>query len=466
MRTIAALALIGFSFSFSAAQAQDDPSPDAPSETKPLLRFSGSSALGARLIPNLGRGFLESSGYAEPVARRGEGPEDRSLSALDAEGEEVALSIVNGAPSAAFAAVRAGAADLGMAARLPGPSVPPQGLEAHVVGLDAVAVIVHPDNPLRSLTLAQIRSVFSGRVADWSRLDSSLSGPIRLLAGDEASGDSEVFKTLAMEGAAFARSIQRLPTNADLAAAVARDPQAIGFLGGATGGAKPLAVAQDCGLVAAPDAYGVKTEEYPLARRLMLYRNPAAAPPAAADFLAYAESAAAQPALKAAGLVDLEIMPSPRGYGDEAVRRTLLLADQAEVGFADMQEFARFASHPEAQRLSVTFRFAFGGSDLDERAAGDVERLAAYWRKLKQEQPRKRLALLGFTDSLGPHDQNRGLARNRARAVAERLERAGVKVDLFAGWGEIAPVACDWNSRGAVDESGQSRNRRVEIWTY
>ena len=64
------------------------------------------------------------------------------------------------------------------------------------------------------------------------------------------------------------------------------------------------------------------------------------------------------------------------------------------------------------------------------------------------------------------HVDNRWLARDRARAVAARLAEAGVKTDLVVGWGEIAPVACDWKGRGGVDEAGQSRNRRVEIWIY
>lgn len=474
MRKITALALACLCLDPDAAAAQSAPAaPEAAQDEAPSrpasLRFTGSDEMGARLIPDLGRRFLEASGYAETVERRGEGPEDRSLSALDAQGDEASLVVSIQGPNAVFPALRAGEADLGMVsrpARVPGAVAVSDRFTAHVIGLDAVAVVVHPDNPLRSLTLPQIRNVFSGRTADWSRLDSGLSGPIRLMVRNADSGSAETFRALAMEGAAVARSARRFATNADLAAAVSRDPQAIGFLGGAPGGARPLAIAQDCGLLAAPDAYSVKTEEYPLARRLLLYRDSEAAPSAAEAFVEFSQSAAARPALKAAGFVDLEIVPSASGYGDEAVRRTLLLSDQAEVGLADMQEFARFVSAPEAQRLSVTFRFAFGGSELDERATLDVSRLAEWWLAMKRERPRLRLAVLGFTDSLGPHDLNRGLARNRARAVADRLQRAGVKTDLLVGWGEVAPVACDWTSKGAVDEAGQSKNRRVEIWIY
>ncbi|MDD2867459.1 substrate-binding domain-containing protein [Neomegalonema sp.] len=462
--------MIALTCALLAPAAAAQPREAAQEETpRMLLRFAGSNAMGARLLPELGRAFLEASGYVEVLKRQGAAPEDLILSALSPEDEEVEIGIsAHGSP---FRALRAGTADLGMASR-PVRSADQEaaggsGLSAHVVALDAVTVVVHPDNPAKALSLAQLRDLFSGRTTDWSRIDPAFKGPVRLLVREADSGSADLFKSVVMEGRAFARSAESFASNADLAAAAAGDPLALGFLGGPPGAARPLALAQDCGLVSAPEPFALKTGEYPLARRLTLLRRSAGASQTAQDFVAFALSEAARPALAAAELTDLEVVASPRGYGDEAIRRSLLLADKEDVGLADMQDFARFAADPEARRLSVTFRFTFGGAELDENAARDVERLAAYWKALKQEQPRRRLAALGFTDSLGVHADNRWLARDRARAVAARLAAAGVKTDLVVGWGEIAPVACDWKAgRTGVDAAGQGRNRRVEIWIY
>src|SRR5690606_41819789 len=39
-----------------------------------------------------------------------------------------------------------------------------------VIGLDGIAVIVHPDNPIQTLDLDQIAQVFAGWITDWREL--------------------------------------------------------------------------------------------------------------------------------------------------------------------------------------------------------------------------------------------------------------------------------------------------------
>lgn len=475
MRRITALAL-ACAFLGSAAAAQETGIQETEAQeagapqAAPSLRFAGSNTIGARLIPELARLHLESSGHREILARQGETAEDRILSAVAPDGSEAAVAVSSHGSGTAFSALKAGAADLGMSSRPARPeeleAFAPSGLEAHVLGLDGVSVIVHPGNPVENLTLAQIREIFSGAAADWSAFAPGASGPIQVLARDANSGTYETFRSLAMGGEPMVETARRFESNADLAASVAKDPQAIGFVGGAPGGARPLAIRQDCGLISSPEAYALKTEEYPLSRRLFLYNDPTRTPAAAEAFVAFALSEAAAPALAASEFMDLEVVESAPGYGGEAIQRMVLLADKSDAGLGDMQAFARFAASPEARRLSVTFRFKFGSADLDERAAPDVQRLAAWWRGLKERQPQRRLAVLGFADGVGPYAVNRRLSLERARAVEAELAAAGLKADLAEGWGEIAPVACDWDAQGRLNELGQSKNRRVEVWIY
>ena len=57
----------------------------------------------------------------------------------------------------------------------------------------------------------------------------------------------------------------------DLSDSVIRDPFGIGYLGLAfVGDAKPLAI-DECELHYLPTSFDIKTEEYPLVRRLFLY---------------------------------------------------------------------------------------------------------------------------------------------------------------------------------------------------
>ncbi len=55
------------------------------------------------------------------------------------------------------------------------------GLSSFVVGIEEIVVIVSPENNLTSLSPTDLRSIFSGKIQDWSRIpQSGLSGPIEL----------------------------------------------------------------------------------------------------------------------------------------------------------------------------------------------------------------------------------------------------------------------------------------------
>ena len=111
-------------------------------------------------------------------------------------------------------------------------------------------------------------------------------------------------------------------------------------------------------------------------------------------------------------------------------------------------------------RLSTTFRFRTGSSTLDERGRLDMSRLADYLEGLGEGTSVK---FVGFTDSVGAFESNRNLSIGRAKEAARQLEEfatgrlEGVKISS-AGYGEIAPSACN------ISENGRSVNRRVEVW--
>ena len=76
----------------------------------------------------------------------------------------------------------------------------------------------------------------------------------------------------------------------------------------------------------------------------------------------------------------------------------------------------------------------------------------------RPESPRLRVNVLGFTDNGGAFGQNRNTSSQRASEVAAQFRQRGAKVAQAAGFGPIAPVACDDDPNTAM------RNRRVGIW--
>lgn len=83
-------------------------------------------------------------------------------------------------------------------------SVDANGLVAHEIGIDHVAFVIHPTNPVRSLTSAQLYDILSGRITDWSEVG-GLRMPIRLLVEAPGSGvRSAVESHMAARGTALA----------------------------------------------------------------------------------------------------------------------------------------------------------------------------------------------------------------------------------------------------------------------
>ena len=53
----------------------------------------------------------------------------------------------------------------------PGESDRLPGLQFHTLGIAAIAIIVHPENPLQNVTFTQVRDIFRGRYFRWSELE-------------------------------------------------------------------------------------------------------------------------------------------------------------------------------------------------------------------------------------------------------------------------------------------------------
>ena len=68
------------------------------------------------------------------------------------------------------------------------------------------------------------------------------------------------------------------------------------------------------------------------------------------------------------------------------------------------------------------------------------------------------LVLVGYSSSVGAFGQNVTLSKERADALAARLQAAGLRNVTAVGAGPVSAVACN------ADGHGQALNRRVEVW--
>ncbi|MDO8880701.1 MAG: phosphate ABC transporter substrate-binding protein [Coriobacteriia bacterium] len=131
--------------------------------------------------------------------------------------------------SAGIESVSTGSSDIGTSSRELKEAEYELGLADTPVAYDAIAVIVHPDNPVRELTTLEIRSIFAGVITNWSEL----GGPdleIGLVNRDEASGTREAFSKIVMGDARFDLGAVILPGTGQVRAVVSDIPGAVGYI--------------------------------------------------------------------------------------------------------------------------------------------------------------------------------------------------------------------------------------------
>ena len=93
----------------------------------------------------------------------------------------------------------AGKCDIGGVARNVKQEVLDKGVVATTVGKDAIAAIVHPSNPVGSLSLAQLSDIFSGKVTNWKDVGGP-SLPIEVFITGKNSATNKVFKKVVLQG--------------------------------------------------------------------------------------------------------------------------------------------------------------------------------------------------------------------------------------------------------------------------
>ncbi|MEN9827190.1 MAG: hypothetical protein RI953_2935 [Pseudomonadota bacterium] len=190
--------------------------------------------------------------------------------------------------------------------------------------LDVLAVYVHRDNPIKSLTLQDVDAIFSktrksGAAKDivtWGDLGLTgewASKPIQLYGRNSASGTYGYFKEHALAKGDFKDTVKEQPGSAAVVQGVASDKFGIGYsgIGYKTDAVKAVPLSLKPGKEAIP-----ATDEtalagtYPLGRYLLIYINKTPKQelePARREFLLYVLSAQGQESVEKNGYIALPL---------------------------------------------------------------------------------------------------------------------------------------------------------------
>ncbi len=142
-----------------------------------------------------------------------------------------------------------------------------------IVAYDALAVVVHPANPISKMTREQLEEIFTGKITNWKQV----GGPdmkIIVYSRETSSGTYEFFKEHVLNKKNFASSALLLAATGAVVQSVSQTKGAIGYIGVAyiDKQVKALDVSYDQGKTyVKPTIANAKTKKYPVTRPLYYY---------------------------------------------------------------------------------------------------------------------------------------------------------------------------------------------------
>ena len=105
----------------------------------------------------------------------------------------------------------------------------PNDLMFHELASDEVVFIVNKDNPVSSLTKAQLKDLHTGKIANWKEVGGA-DMPVKVISGAPGSATRAVFQKQIMDGADYAKSMVEMRATPAEIGEVARDKGAIGVV--------------------------------------------------------------------------------------------------------------------------------------------------------------------------------------------------------------------------------------------
>lgn len=153
------------------------------------------------------------------------------------------------------------------------------------VGFDAIAIYVHKENPIQSITLEQLAGIYSDdtRFRYWSELGITIPGSkapkdkideILVVSRQNNSGTYEYFREAVLHNHDFRLGTSDLNGSNDVVQTIASTPRAIGYCGlaYATDQVKLVPVAKQAGAPPVPATIAaVMDKSYPISRPLFMY---------------------------------------------------------------------------------------------------------------------------------------------------------------------------------------------------
>jgi len=144
------------------------------------------------------------------------------------------------------------------------------------VALDGLAIVVHPSNPVKSVSMDQLRRIYIGQITNWKQLGGD-DEAIVVFSRDSNSGTYGFFQQNVLKNQNWGKGVRFLPSTSEEVREVSRTAGGIAYGGVAyfkKNTVKIIPVAPKDGAEALyPSEANVRSRKYPIWRYLYFYTN-------------------------------------------------------------------------------------------------------------------------------------------------------------------------------------------------
>ncbi|WP_455498484.1 phosphate ABC transporter substrate-binding protein [Coprobacter sp.] len=149
-----------------------------------------------------------------------------------------------------------------------------QDIKEVIIAYDALAVIVHPENPVNQLTRKQLENIFRGKITNWNQVGGN-NQKIVVYTRETSSGTYEFFKENVLRNKNYMSGTLSMPATGAIIQSVSQTKGAIGYVGLAylNDRTKALAISYDDKHFVLPSVSNSSKKLYPIVRPLYYYYN-------------------------------------------------------------------------------------------------------------------------------------------------------------------------------------------------
>ncbi len=169
------------------------------------------------------------------------------------------------------------------------------------VAYDMIVPVVHPDNPVKNLTIDQLKAIYDGSINNWKQIGGK-DGKIIAVSRDTSSGTYEVWHEKVMHKTDVKKDALLQASNGAIVSTVSQNPKAIGYIGYGyiNDRVRPLTVNGIEGTIE-----NGKSGKFPVSRKLYIFINEEKVTDKAKEFIDYILGAEGQALVQEAGFIPL-----------------------------------------------------------------------------------------------------------------------------------------------------------------